>query len=88
MVNAMVILQQMAAVCNPTGKLILLEHGKASWDWLNSSLDKGAQEHFAKWGCWWNRDILQLVKEVGYARAQYLALMLRTYCLASVKCMA
>lgn len=58
-------LQQMAAVCKPEGKLILLEHGKASWDFLNSSLDQGAQGHFAKWGCWWNRDILQLVNEAG-----------------------
>ena len=63
-----VTLQQMAAVCKPEGKLILLEHGKASWDFLNSSLDQGAQEHFAKWGCWWNRDILRLVNEVRTCR--------------------
>ncbi|KAA6425558.1 hypothetical protein WJX79_010598 [Trebouxia sp. C0005] len=56
-------LQQMAAVCKPGGQLILLQHGKASWGWLNHRLDDEAQAHFAKWGCWWNRDILQLVHE-------------------------
>lgn len=55
----------MAAVCKPGGQLILLQHGKASWGWLNNRLDDAAQAHFAKWGCWWNRDILQLVHEVG-----------------------
>ncbi len=54
----------MAAVCKPGGQLILLQHGKASWDWLNHRLDDEAQAHFVKWGCWWNRDILQLVHEV------------------------
>jgi len=54
----------MAAVCKPGGQLILLQHGKASWGWLNHRLDDEAQAHFAKWGCWWNRDILQLVHEV------------------------
>lgn len=58
-------LQQMAAVCKPGGQLILLQHGKASWGWLNHRLDDEAQAHFAKWGCWWNRDILQLVHEAG-----------------------
>ncbi|KAL0055169.1 hypothetical protein WJX82_008122 [Trebouxia sp. C0006] len=58
-------LQQMAAVCKPGGQLILLQHGKASWEWLNHRLDDEAPAHFAKWGCWWNRDILQLVHEAG-----------------------
>ena len=56
--------QQMAAVCKPGGQLLLLQHGKASWSWLNHKLDDEAPAHFAKWGCWWNRDILQLVHEV------------------------
>ena len=59
-------MQQMAAVCKPGGQLILLQHGKASWEWLNHRLDDEAPAHFAKWGCWWNRDILQLVHEVKF----------------------
>ena len=57
-------LQQMAAVCKPGGHIILLQHGKASWDWLNHRLDDEAPAHYAKWGCWWNRDILQIVEKV------------------------
>ena len=56
--------QQMAAVCKPGGQIILLQHGKATWDWLNSRLDDEAPAHHAKWGCWWNRDILQIVRQV------------------------
>lgn len=54
----------MAAVCKPGGQLILLQHGRAKWGWLNRTLDEEAPAHFAKWGCWWNRDILELVHEV------------------------
>ena len=57
-------LQQMAAVCKPGGQIILLQHGKASWDWLNHRLDDEAHAHYVKWGCWWNRDILQIVQQV------------------------
>ena len=57
-------LQQMAAVCKPGGQIILLQHGKATWNWLNHRLDDEAPAHYAKWGCWWNRDILQIVGKV------------------------
>ena len=57
-------MQQMAAVCKPGGQIILLQHGKATWDWLNQRLDDEAPAHHVKWGCWWNRDILQLVEQV------------------------
>lgn len=58
-------LQQMAAVCKPSGQIILLQHGKATWDWLNQRLDDEAPAHHLKWGCWWNRDILQIAEQVG-----------------------
>ena len=46
-----------------TGRIILLEHGRGDREWMNKRLDKSAPEHFAKFGCWWNRDIEQLVRE-------------------------
>lgn len=49
----------------PGGRLLLLEHGKASYDWLNEKLDAGAQKHHRTWGCWWNRDILGIVEAAG-----------------------
>lgn len=62
------LLQQMAAACKLGGQLILLQHGKGSWEWLNRRLDLEAEAHHTKWGCWWNRDILQLVQQVGIIR--------------------
>jgi hypothetical protein len=56
--------QEMAAVCKPGGRLLLLEHGRASAGWLNQRLDDGAERHHAKFGCHWNRPILDIVEEV------------------------
>lgn len=33
--------------------------------WLSNILDKFAAPHAAKWGCYWNRDILQIVRDAG-----------------------
>eukprot|EP00842_Homolaphlyctis_polyrhiza_P001329 jgi/Hompol1/2197/HPOL_002078-RA len=58
-------LKEMARVCRSTGNILLLEHGRSSFQWLNNALDKLAPQHASKWGCWWNRDILGLVAEAG-----------------------
>ena len=52
-------------MCKPGGKILLLEHGRGTWDWVNSVLDRQAEEHHQKWGCWWNREIEQLVTAAG-----------------------
>lgn len=62
------VLREMARVVRPGGKVLLLQHGRGSgWfeRWVNERLDGGAAAHAAKWGCWWNRDILDLVGQVG-----------------------
>jgi methyltransferase OMS1 len=51
-------------VVRPGGLILLLEHGRGTSEKLNSMLDKGADQRFEKWGCWWNRDILGIVHEV------------------------
>jgi hypothetical protein len=53
-----------AQVLKPSGKIILLQHGRSSWDFLNNILDGDARGHYLRWGCWWNRDILSAVQEV------------------------
>ncbi|KAL2127634.1 hypothetical protein VTI74DRAFT_10383 [Chaetomium olivicolor] len=58
------LLANMAAKVQPdTGRIILLEHGRGFYDWVNKMLDDYAPGHFQKYGCWWNRDIEQLVRE-------------------------
>lgn len=63
--DSLVCVQEMAKVVAPGGKLLLLQHGRSSWDFINRILDQEAEPHKAKWGCSWNRDILGLVKEAG-----------------------
>ncbi|MEW5311585.1 MAG: hypothetical protein WDW38_003290 [Sanguina aurantia] len=65
--DPVLVLREAARVCKPGGLILLLEHGKSSSDWLNSQLDESASQHHNKWGCWWNRDIMQIVGEAGLA---------------------
>ena len=52
-------------VVKPGGKLLLLEHGRSTWQFINGILDGDAADRYEKWGCWWNRDIEALVQEAG-----------------------
>lgn len=47
------------------GRILLLEHGRGRWKWLNFMLDKTAKEHALAFGCWWNRDIQNIVEKSG-----------------------
>lgn len=55
-------IDMMARLLRPGGKLVLLEHGRASWPTLlNRLLDTYADGHFKRFGCRWNRDIAAIV---------------------------
>ncbi|EOO03679.1 putative methyltransferase oms1 protein [Phaeoacremonium minimum UCRPA7] len=57
------LLSEMAGALQPnTGRIILLEHGRGWYDFINSMLDKYAPSHFQRFGCWWNRDIEGIVR--------------------------
>jgi methyltransferase OMS1 len=58
------VLRQACRLLKPGGKLLLLEHGKSSWSWLNSHMDERAAGHYKQYGCWYNRDILDIVRQV------------------------
>ncbi|PMD48397.1 S-adenosyl-L-methionine-dependent methyltransferase [Hyaloscypha variabilis F] len=47
------------------GRILLLEHGRGRWAWLNSVLDNSAESHAKEFGCWWNRDLGSIVEESG-----------------------
>lgn len=58
------VLSNLATVLRPdTGRIVLLEHGKGYYGLVNGLLDKNAGKHFAKYGCWWNRDIEAIVED-------------------------
>lgn len=61
--DPVLVLNEMARVCKPDGYILLLEHGLASYDWLNKLLDRDALKHFQKWSCWWNRDITRIIEK-------------------------
>jgi methyltransferase OMS1 len=58
------VLGKLAGLVRPdTGRIILIEHGKGWWKIINNILNSTAESHFHKFGCWWNRDIEQILQE-------------------------
>jgi methyltransferase OMS1 len=59
------LLRNLEAATKEDGQILLLEHGKSHYDWLNKLLDKTAPQHADEHGCWWNKDIGKIVEESG-----------------------
>ena len=58
-------LQEMARVCRPQGKVLLLEHGRSDRKWLARWQDRHADQFAKSLGCHWNREPLDLVRQAG-----------------------
>ncbi|KAL3469244.1 methyltransferase domain-containing protein [Aspergillus californicus] len=59
-------LRHLGTITEPqSGRILLLEHGRSHYDWLNRVLDNLAPTHADRHGCWWNRDIGQIVRDSG-----------------------
>lgn len=58
-------LQEMARVCRPGGKVLLLEHGRSSQPYIARFQDRHAEGFEKPLGCHWNREPLELVKHTG-----------------------
>lgn len=58
-------LRQATRLLKPGGRLLLLEHGRSSWDWLNAHMDARAAAHHEAYGCWYNRDVLGIIAAAG-----------------------
>jgi len=64
--DPVIVLKEMARVCKPNGKILLLEHGRTKiWDSLSRYLDKHAERHAKNWGSVWNRDLDHILDEAG-----------------------
>ncbi|KFX90076.1 hypothetical protein O988_08354 [Pseudogymnoascus sp. VKM F-3808] len=58
------LLLNLGAHLAPGGRILLLEHGRGYWGWLNGILDSLAPGHAERFGCWWNREIGGILEEV------------------------
>ena len=59
-------LAHLGRLAHPTeARILLLEHGRSHYSWINTILDKSAARHAEKHGCWYNRDIGKVVAESG-----------------------
>ncbi|MCJ1231195.1 hypothetical protein MMC12_007872, partial [Toensbergia leucococca] len=60
------LLAHLGTLASPTnGRILLLEHGRSHYEWLNRILDASAPAHADRHGCWWNRDVGRIVEESG-----------------------
>ena len=60
------VLQEMSRACKADGQILLLEHGMGTSPWINKMLHDGAEKHLKHWGCQWDRDIEDIVKQVQF----------------------
>lgn len=58
-------IEEMARVCKPTGRILLLEHGRSDFGPFARFQDWRADTHYATAGCRWNQEPLELVLSVG-----------------------
>ncbi|KAL5357785.1 methyltransferase domain-containing protein [Aspergillus floccosus] len=59
-------LRHLGSITEPhRGRILLLEHGRSHYGWLNDILDNLAPAHADRHGCWWNRDIGKIIEESG-----------------------
>lgn len=58
-------LHEMARVCKPDGRILLVEHGRSRVRWIARFQDNHAHGQFNTHACRWNQDSLALVKAAG-----------------------
>jgi ubiquinone/menaquinone biosynthesis C-methylase UbiE len=56
-------LEEMARVCRPEGRILLLEHGRSDRGWLGRWQDRHAEKHAKRLGCRWNLEPPELVRQ-------------------------
>ena len=64
--NPAATLSHLGTLVDPAeGRILLLEHGRSGYRFVNWVLDKSAARHANKHGCWPNRDVRKVLEESG-----------------------
>lgn len=58
-------LKNFEALLRKNGRIVLLEHGRSTYNSLNTTMDKKADQRVKEWGCRWNLDIDEIVRSSG-----------------------
>lgn len=58
-------LKNFSALLKPDGRIVLLEHGRGSYGFVNKILDDRAEKRLETWGCRWNLDIGEILDDSG-----------------------
>jgi ubiquinone/menaquinone biosynthesis C-methylase UbiE len=58
-------LHEMKRVVRDEGRILLLEHGRSSWEFFGKYQDRAASSHFAAAGCRWNQEPIELIEQAG-----------------------
>jgi ubiquinone/menaquinone biosynthesis C-methylase UbiE len=58
-------LGEMARVCRPDGKILLLEHGRSDVEAIGRFQDWRAQAHYERHACRWNQEPVEVVRGAG-----------------------
>lgn len=58
-------LKNMTELLKPGGRIVLLEHGRSTWDMINNHLDFRSEKRMKTWACRWNLDIGELIDDAG-----------------------
>ncbi|CCD24089.1 putative RNA methyltransferase NDAI_0C04290 [Naumovozyma dairenensis CBS 421] len=56
-------LNNFSKLLKPGGRVILLEHGRGEYDFINKILDKRSEKRLKTWGCRWNLDLGEILDD-------------------------
>ncbi|MBI5839525.1 MAG: class I SAM-dependent methyltransferase [Chloroflexi bacterium] len=63
--NPLAALQEMRRVCKSDGQILLIEHGRSTWNLLGLYQDHHAHQMIEQGGCRWNQEPQELIREAG-----------------------
>ena len=58
-------LKNFSELLKPGGRIVLLEHGRGTYDTINKILDDRAEKRLKTWGCRWNLDLGEILDDSG-----------------------